>query len=153
MANTYTQIHLQVVFAVKYRQALIDREWAPELHRYITGIVQNHQHKMLQINGMPDHVHLLIGLRPSQSLSELMKAVKGDSSAWINENGLTKKRFAWQAGYGAFSYSKSQLRGVIQYIRNQEQHHRSLDLRKEFQDLLEKHEVDFDERYLWTRPE
>ncbi|MCW9708065.1 IS200/IS605 family transposase [Aliifodinibius sp. 1BSP15-2V2] len=122
MANTYTQIHIQAVFAVKNRQSLILNTWNQDLYKYISGIVQNHGHKLLQINGMPDHIHLLFGMRPSQSLSNLMKQIKQDSSRWINKNKLSKNRFSWQAGYGAFSYSKSQLPRVINYIKNQEEH-------------------------------
>ncbi len=114
MANTYTQIHLQIVFAVKFRQALIQSSWKERLHRYITGIVKNHDHKLLTINSMPDHLHLLIGYRPHQSLSDLMSKVKGDSSEWINLENLTKARFRWQDGFGAFSYSKPHVNNVIQ---------------------------------------
>jgi putative transposase len=100
MANTYTQIHIQAIFAVQNRQSLIQKEWREELYKYITGIVQNNNHKVLQINGMPDHIHLFFGMRPSQSLSDLMKVVKGDSSEWINKKKFTKGKFSWQSGYG-----------------------------------------------------
>ncbi|HLR24597.1 MAG TPA: IS200/IS605 family transposase [Fodinibius sp.] len=123
MANAYTQIHIQAVFAVKNRQSLIPNTWNQDLYKYISGIVQNRNHKLLQTNGMFDHIHLLFGMRPSQSLSDLMKQIKQDTSRWINQNELTKNRFSWQAGYGAFSYSKSQLPRVINYIENQEEHH------------------------------
>ena len=105
MANTYTQIHLQLVFAVKFRAAVIDSSWKEELYKYMTGIVQEQKHKMIIINGVADHVHLLIGFKPHQSLSELMQDVKGSSSKWINERKLTRSKFNWQEGYGAFSYS------------------------------------------------
>ncbi len=107
MANTYTQIHLHLIFAVKGRQSLIQKNWKDELYKYITGIIQNHQHKLLSINGMPNHLHILIGYRPSQSLPDLLQDIKGDSSKWINTKGLIKGKFEWQSGYGAFSYSKS----------------------------------------------
>ncbi len=107
MANTYTQIHIQVVFAVQNRQSLIKNEWKDELYKYITGIIQNHNHKLLQINGMPDHIHILFGMRPKQSLSDLMKQVKQDSSKWINSKGFVNGKFSWQAGFGAFSYAKN----------------------------------------------
>ena len=116
MANTYTQIHIQAVFAVQNRQSLINKQWNNELYKYITGIVQSYDHKILQINGMPDHIHMLFGMRPVQSISDLMKQVKQDSSKWINQKELVNGRFLWQAGYGAFSYSKSQLPRVIKYI-------------------------------------
>lgn len=153
MANTYTQIHIHVVFAVQNRQSLIREQWKDELYRYITGIVQNHDHKMLQINGMPYHVHLLIGMRPVESLSDLVKRVKQNSSKWINQNGFINGRFSWQEGYGAFSYSRSQLPGVIQYIRNQQGHHKKRTFREEYLELLQSWEVDFDERYIFKSVE
>lgn len=149
MPNTYTQIHVQFVFTVQNRQSLIRKEWQDELYKYITGIVQANKHKMLQINGMPDHVHLLIGMRPSQSLSDLMRVVKGDSSEWINKRGFTKSRFSWQEGYGAFSYTKSQVPNVIRYIQNQEAHHIKKTFTEEYIDFLNAFEVDYDERFVF----
>jgi REP element-mobilizing transposase RayT len=113
MANTYTQLHNHIVFATKFREGNIRNEWREDLHKYITGIVQNHEHKMLQINSMPDHLHMLIGMRPHQALSDLIQMVKEDSSKWIKGNRLCPGQFAWQGGYGAFSNSKSQLPQVI----------------------------------------
>jgi len=149
MANTYTQIHIHAIFAVQNRLSIIKDEWQNDLYSYITGIVTNHGHKMMQINGMPDHVHMLIGLRPVQSLSELMKYVKQDSTKWINQNRFINGRFSWQEGFGAFSHSKSQIPGVIKYIREQEEHHRKSTFREEYTDFLEKFDVDFDERYIF----
>jgi len=149
MANTYTQIHIQAIFAVQNRQSLIRSEWKEELYKYMTGIVQNNNHKVLQINGMPDHVHLLIGMRPTQALSDLMKVVKGDSSEWINKKGLTKGTFSWQAGYGAFSYGKSQVPKVIRYIQNQEEHHRKKTFTEEYLDFLKAFEIEYDDRYVF----
>jgi len=149
MANTYTQIHIQTVFAVQNRQSLIGDEWKDELFKYITAIIQNNDHKLLQINGMPDHVHIIFGLRPVQSLSDLMKHVKQDSSKWINQNKLANGKFSWQQGYGAFSYSKSQLPRVIKYIQNQQEHHKTKTFREEYLALLEAHGVDYDERYIF----
>ena len=103
MANTFTQIHLHCIFAVKYRDAMIVNPWKERLHQYITGIVQNQGHKMISINTMPDHLHMLFGMRPDQTLSDLMRIVKGDSSEWINDLGLTKKKFRWQEGFGSFA--------------------------------------------------
>src|SRR5579862_5347037 len=123
MANTYTQIHLQFIFAPKFRASLIQQEWEVSLYKYITGIVQNNKHKMLCINGMPDHVHMLVGFHTTQSIADLMQDVKANSSKWINENKLTGSKFEWQSGYGAFSYSKSQITDVISYIQNQKEHH------------------------------
>ncbi|MCC5915091.1 MAG: IS200/IS605 family transposase [Balneolaceae bacterium] len=149
MANTYTQIHIHAIFAVQNRQSLIRNEWENDLYKYITGIISNHNHKLLQINGMPDHVHMLIGLRPYQSLSELMKYVKQDSSKWLNQNVLYNSKFTWQDGFGAFSYSKSQVPGVIKYIQNQKEHHKKRSFKEEYLDFLKKFDVDFDERYIF----
>ncbi len=149
MPNTYTQIHIHCVFVVKYREGIIQDSWKNELYKYITGIVQNNQHKMIVINGMPDHVHVLIGMRPTQSIADLMQDVKANSSKWINEQKLTPGRFEWQAGYGAFSYSKSQLKNVIAYIKNQEQHHATKTFREEYIALLEAFEVAYNEQYIF----
>ena len=131
MANTYTQVHLQFVFSPKFRASLIQHEWENELYKYIRGIVQNNKHKMLCINGMPDHVHMLVGFHTTQSIADLMQDVKASSSKWINENKLTKSRFEWQSGY-AFSYSKSQVSGVIGYIPNQKEHRRQATFQEEY---------------------
>lgn len=129
MANTYTQIHLQFIFAVQNRMSLIQKEWQDRLYQYITGIIQKNKHKMLIVNGMPDHMHIVIGMRPTQSISDLLQDIKGSSSKWINDNKLVKGKFQWQEGYAAFSYSKSALPKLIEYVKNQEEHHR----RKNFQ--------------------
>ena len=130
MANTYTQIHIQVVFAVQNRESLIKELWKDDLYKYITGIIQNNNHKVLQINGVADHIHILFGMRPTQSLSDLMKQVKQDSSKWINKQGLVNGKFSWQSGFGAFSYSKSEVPKIIRYIKNQEEHHRKITFKK-----------------------
>lgn len=153
MANTYTQIHIQAIFAVSSRVALIQTAWKDELYKYITGIVQANNHKLLAINGMPDHVHVLFGMRPAQSLSDLMKDVKGSSSKWINEKRLAPGRFEWQEGYGAFSYSKPDIGNVIEYIENQELHHRNKDFMIEYKELLKEFDVPFDDRYVFREPE
>lgn len=150
MANTYTQVHIQAVFAVQNRQSLISDVWKDELFKYITGILQNNGHKMLQINGMTDHIHLLFGMRPMQSLSNLMQQIKQDSSKWVNQQRLVNGRFSWQAGYGAFSYSRSQLPAVIAYIQNQDKHHKKKTFREEYLEFLEKWEVDYDEEYIFN---
>ncbi|HKI45538.1 MAG TPA: IS200/IS605 family transposase [Balneolales bacterium] len=149
MANTYTQIHIQAIFAVQNRYCLVRKKWKDELYQYITGIIQNQGHKMLQINGMPDHVHVLFGMRPRQALSDLMKMIKKDSSGWINQKRFIPVRFSWQEGYGAFSYSKSQVPRVITYIKNQEEHHRKRTFLEEYVALLEAAHVEYDERYLF----
>ncbi|RZL17880.1 MAG: IS200/IS605 family transposase, partial [Pedobacter sp.] len=121
MPNTYTQIHIQFVFAVKHRVALISQDWEERLLKYITGIFQSNNHKMIQINCMPDHIHILVGLRTHQSISSLIQNVKAESSKWINDQCFLKSKFSWQEGYGAFSYSKSDLPNVIRYIQNQKE--------------------------------
>ncbi|NEV92765.1 IS200/IS605 family transposase [Psychroflexus sp. YR1-1] len=148
MANTFTQIHIQSIFAVQDRKSLIKNEWRDELYKYITGIIQNHNHKVLQINGMPDHIHILFGMRPTQSLSDLMKQVKQDSSKWINNKKLVIGKFSWQSGFGAFSYSKSELPKVINYIKNQELHHTSKTFQEEYLQILKEFSIEFDERYI-----
>ncbi|KOP39126.1 MULTISPECIES: IS200/IS605 family transposase [unclassified Flavobacterium] len=149
MANTYTQIHIHFVFAVKYRQAAIHKNWKNDLYKYISGIIKNNNHKILAINGVSDHVHILIGIRPAQSISELMKSIKQNSSKWINENKFTNIHFEWQEGYGAFSYSKSQLSAVADYIENQEEHHKKKTFKEEYINFLEKFEVDYDEKFIF----
>ncbi|MBS1773860.1 MAG: IS200/IS605 family transposase [Bacteroidetes bacterium] len=153
MANTYTQLYIHFVFAVKYRAAVLSYEWDERLRLYITAIVQNHKHKMLAINNMTDHIHMLIGLHPSQSVSELMQFVKGDSSEWINKEQLTRHKFQWQEGYGAFSYSKSQIDTVIQYIANQQEHHKKYSFMEEYKDMLDKFNVEYNEAYIFKLPE
>lgn len=153
MANTYTQIHLQFVFAVKNRNALIKLEWESELYKYITGIVTRQEHKLLAINGMPDHLHLLVGMRPLQSVSDLLQDIKGDSSKWINQNKLTPYKFEWQEGYGAFSYGASQIDNVIEYIHQQKQHHSKKSFLDEYRDFLKLFKIDYDNRYVFKEPE
>lgn len=153
MPNTYTQIHIQFVFAVKYRAALINDEWRVRLHQYITGIIQHQGHKMLQVNSMPDHIHIFIGMRPNQSVSSLVQLVKSESSKWIKEENLSKHNFAWQEGYGAFSYAKSQVDDVIRYIQNQQIHHRKENFLDEYRKFLKAFEVEWDEKYIFQEPE
>lgn len=149
MANTYTQLHIQFVFAVQDRASLVQLAWEEELYKYITGIVRNHKHKMIAVNGMPDHVHVFIGLHPTQSIADLMKTVKGESSEWINNRGFVKEKFQWQEGYGAFSYGHSQIEQVFQYIMNQKKHHEKVSFLDEYHALLKKFEVPFDERFVF----
>ena len=149
MANTYTQVHIQAVFAVQNRECIIQNSWKEELYKYIAGIVQNNNHKLLSINGMPDHIHILFGLRPSQSISELMQDIKGSSSRWINEKHLVHGKFSWQEGYGAFSYSNSDVPAIIQYILNQTDHHKKKTFTEEYQEMLKAFDVDFNERFIF----
>jgi REP-associated tyrosine transposase len=150
MPNTYTQIHIHFVFAVKYREGVIHKDWKDELYKYITGVIQNNKHKLISINGMPDHIHILIGLRPTQSISELLQDIKGNSSKWINDKKFVKGKFEWQEGYGAFSYGKSQLKDVITYIENQEKHHQHKTFRQEYLEFLQKFEIDYDEKFIFN---
>jgi putative transposase len=149
MVHTYTQIHIQAVFTVQNRECIISNRWKDELYKYITGIVQNNNHKLLTIGGMPDHIHILFGLRPSQSLSDLMQDIKGDSSKWINNKKLINGRFSWQEGYGAFSYSKKDVENVIRYIINQEIHHKNKTFLNEYHELLDENEIDYENNYLF----
>lgn len=150
MPNSYTQIHIHAVFAVQNRISLISKNWEQRLYQYITGILQNHGHELLAINGMPDHIHILFGMRPIQSLSDLMRDIKGDSSLWINENKFVAGKFSWQEGYGAFSYSKSQISAVATYIENQELHHKKKSFIEEYVKILQDFEIEFDEKYIFT---
>lgn len=150
MANTYTQIYIHTVFAVKHRYGLIKPVWREDLYRYMTGIVQNSGHKMLAVNGMADHVHVFVGLNPKQSISDLLQDIKGDSSKWINEKRLVHGRFEWQSGYGAFSYGQSQIDEVVKYILNQEEHHRKRTFQEEYTGFLKQFKVEFDERYVFA---
>jgi len=150
MANTYTQIYVQVVFAVEGRQNLLQLEHNDELQKYITGIIAGQNQKLLAINNMPDHVHLLVGLRADVSLSELVRDIKANSSRFINEKHWVNGRFSWQEGFGAFSYSRSQLDEVIRYIQNQQSHHARQTFRDEYLNFLRKFEIAYDERYVFT---
>jgi putative transposase len=149
MANTYSQIYVQVVFAVYGRENLIGSEWRDELYKYITGIVKNHRQKLLAVNGVGDHIHILLNIQPSVALSELVRDIKANSSRWINEKRLVRGKFQWQEGFGAFSYSLSQLDDVIGYIQRQEEHHQKVSFKKEYLTYLERFNVDFDDRYVF----
>jgi len=149
MANTYTQIHIHAVFAVQNRECIIENKWKDELYKYISGIITANEHKMLAINGMPNHVHVLFGMRPIQSLSDLMQDIKGGSSKWINDKKFIKAKFSWQEGYEAFSYGKSQLSQVIRYIENQEVHHKQKTFIEEYVDFLKLFQIEYDERYIF----
>ncbi|MGN6394783.1 MAG: IS200/IS605 family transposase [Mucilaginibacter sp.] len=153
MANTYTQIHIQCVMAVKYRASLIQPDWKEQLQKYITGIIQNYGHKMLAINNMPDHLHMFFGFRPNQSLADLMRIVKSESTKWINDKQFTPAVFNWQEGYGAFSYSRSHVQKVVEYVMNQEEHHRHKTFMEEYEQFLKQFEIEYDERYIFKLPE
>ena len=150
MANTYTQIYVHVVFAVEGRQNLIRSQFKDELQKYMTGIVTGRGQKLIAINNMPDHFHLLIGIKPDVALSDLMRDIKAGSSGFINDKRWVAGKFAWQEGFGAFSYSHSQLTTVIRYIQNQEQHHTRKSFRQEYLEMLDKFKVTHDEQYVFT---
>ena len=149
MNNTYTQIHIHAVFAVRNRNSLLSTEWRQRLYQYMVSIINDQGHKALAIGGTSNHVHILFGFRPTQSLSYLMLRLKRETSEWINTEGLTKSPFNWQKGYGAFSYSKSHVPNVIRYIHNQEKHHSKRSFREEYLDILKKNEVEYDEQYVF----
>jgi REP element-mobilizing transposase RayT len=149
MSSTYSQIYIHIVFAVKGRKSFIQQSWEEELYKYITGIVQNKGQKMLAINGMSDHIHILIGMKPSCNLSDLVREIKKSSNGFINEKKFCQFKFEWQEGYGAFSYSHSALDNVISYIANQKEHHRKKSFQEEYIDFLKKFEVEYKEEYLF----
>ena len=149
MPNTYSQIYIQIVFAVKGRHNLIPKNKREELHKFITGIVQNREQKMLSIFCMPDHTHILVGLQPSISISDLVRDIKAGSSKHITDNNWVDGKFNWQEGFGAFSYSKSQVDNVIKYILNQEEHHKTKSFREEYLEFLHKFEIEYNEKYLF----
>jgi len=149
MADTYTQIYIQIIFAVKNRNALIQPDWEEEIFKYITGIVQNKRQKMLAINGIQNHIHFLIGMKPTCCLSDLLREVKKSSNALINDKKFTSFKFEWQEGFGAFSYSHSQLAEVIQYISNQKEHHKKRTFKNEYEAFLKAFEIEFKNEYLF----
>jgi putative transposase len=149
MHSTYSQIYIHIVFAVKFRQSLIGEEWEGRLFQYITGIVENNGQKMLAINGMPDHIHFFIWMKPTCILPDLVREVKKSSTAFIKENHLSKSKFQWQEGYGAFSYGHSQVDKVISYIMGQKGHHKKSTFRDEYVELLKRFNIDFEEKYLF----
>jgi len=149
MADTFTQIYIQVIFAVQNRKALIQHAWEEELYKYITGVVQNKGQKMLAINGIHNHIHFFIGMKPTCCLSDLVREIKKSSNVFINEKKFTPFKFQWQEGFGAFSYSHSQLTDVIQYIANQKIHHKKRSFKEEYEAFLKAFEIEFRDEYLF----
>ena len=149
MANTYTQLLVQIVFAVQGRHHLIPEKHRNQLEKYICGIISNKNCKPLAIYCNPDHCHVLIGLNPSVSISSLTRDIKANSSKWINEQMWMQRKFLWQEGYGAFTYSRSHLDRVVQYILNQSEHHRKKTFREEYMDFLQKFQIDYNNEYLF----
>lgn len=149
MANTYSQLYVQIVFAVKGRQNLISNKWKDELYKYITGIVTNENQKLISINGMSDHIHILIGIKPNRALSDLVRDIKANSSRFINEKRWINGKFEWQSGFGAFTYSHSHLANVINYIQNQEEHHKTKTFKEEYIGFLKAFEIDYKDEYVF----
>ena len=149
MPNTYTQIYIQLIFAVKHRDSLIRESFKENLHKYITGILKIQKQKLLAINTMPDHMHIFFGMTPEIRLADLVRDIKSDSSLFINDNKLSKRKFHWQEGYGAFSYSQSHKDAVIKYIMNQEKHHKRKTFKEEYLEFLKKYNVEFVDKYLF----
>jgi putative transposase len=149
MPNTYAQLYIQFVFAVKGRESLIKSEWKDDLYKYITGIIQNNKSKLIAINGVSDHIHIFIGYKPSISIPDLVKDIKVASSLWVKEKKLTTGKFNWQEGYGAFSYGSSQVDAVCRYIINQEHHHKTKTFKEEYTEFLQQFKVEYDEKYLF----
>jgi REP element-mobilizing transposase RayT len=147
--GVFTQLYVQLVFAPKYRDRLLKAEIRPEVFSYISGIITNRKHKSIIINGMLDHIHILIGLNPNDTISDLVGTIKKSSSTFINEKDWFRGKFHWQDGYGAFSYGRSQLDDVYHYIKNQENHHRKRTFREEYIELLKRFEIEYDEKYLF----
>jgi REP element-mobilizing transposase RayT len=149
MAGSYSQIYLQYVFAVKGRQNLLQKPWREEVFKYISGIIKGKNQKPIIVNGVSDHVHVFVGLKPAMPIPNLIRDIKNNSSNFINENKWVKGKFSWQEGYGVFSYSHSQIENVYRYIANQEAHHEKKTFKDEYIDFLVKSGIDYDERYLF----
>ncbi len=149
MANTYTQINIHIVFSVQGRENILMSTFRSELFQYISGILKNFNQFPLAVNGYKDHVHIFFEMLPKMALSDIMRIIKTNSSKWINENKFVPGKFSWQSGYGAFSYSRSQRNNVIQYIINQEEHHKKTTFRKEYLGLLKKFDIEFDDQYIF----
>ncbi|HCT30558.1 MAG TPA: IS200/IS605 family transposase [Bacteroidales bacterium] len=150
MANTYTQLYIHIVFSPKNRDALIKKSWKNDLEKYITGIIQNNGHKLIAIGCMPDHIHILIGYNINHPIPDLVEKIKTSSNAWIRENKLSKFKFEWQKGYGAFSHSRSQLDIVVNYILTQEEHHSKKSFKEEYLDILNKNDIKYQDDYLFN---
>jgi putative transposase len=149
MATTYTQCYFHLVFAVKNRDALIRKEWKGELEMYITGIVQNHRHKMLAIGAVSDHIHIFLGYNVNQLIPDLVEEIKTSSNSFIREKRLSKFKFEWQKGYGAFTHSHSQIDAVVKYVLSQEEHHKKMQFKEEYFEILKKNNVEFKEEYIF----
>jgi putative transposase len=146
---TYTNLRIHFVWSTKHREPLIDDEWQLDLYKFIGGILRKREHRLLVSGGIEDHIHLLVGLHPRQSISDLVRDIKSNSSAWVHDNRPGRRRFQWQAGYGAFSVSERDVLAVTQYIQNQRKHHRKMTFKTELLMLLERNKIEYDPRYIW----
>ena len=149
MAGTFSQIYIQIVFAVRGRKNLLQKPWRDEVFKYIAGIIKNKNQKSIIVNGVSDHVHIFVGLRPSMAIADLVRDIKNNSSNFINDSNFTKYQFSWQEGYGAFSYSHSHIERVYNYIMNQEEHHQKRTFKEEYLEFLKKYEIEHEEKYLF----
>jgi REP element-mobilizing transposase RayT len=149
MPGTFTQLYVQIIFAVKGRQNLISEKWETELHKYISGIIKGKGQKPIIVNGVKDHIHAFVGLKPSMSVSDLVRDIKNNSTNFINDNKFVKGKFSWQEGFGAFTYSHSQIGAVYEYIKNQKEHHKKKTFKEEYLEFLDKFEVEFNKKYLF----
>ncbi|MFN7675167.1 IS200/IS605 family transposase [Flavobacterium sp.] len=149
MPGTFSQLYIQIVFAVKGRKNLIDKKWKDELYKYISGIITNKGHKSIIVNGVSDHIHIFVGLKPSMAISDLVRDIKNNSSNFINDKKFVESKFSWQEGYGAFSYAHSQIEQVYNYILNQEKHHQKQTFKDEYLEFLQKFQIEYNEKYLF----
>lgn len=149
MGDTFSKLYIQIIFCVKGRENLIGKAWKDELNKYIAGFIKGKNQKTIIVNGMPDHIHAFIGLKPTIAISGLVRDIKNNSSNFINTNKFVKGKFSWQEGYGAFSYSHSQIQNVYEYILNQEEHHKTKSFKDEYLNILEKFEIEYDDRRLF----
>jgi REP element-mobilizing transposase RayT len=149
MPGTFSQLYIQIVFAVKGRKNLIDKKWKDELYKYISGIITNKGQKAIIVNGVSDHIHIFVGLKPSMAISDLVRDIKKNSSNFINDKKFVESKFSWQEGYGAFSYAHSQIEQVYNYILNQEKHHQKQTFKDEYLEFLQKFQIEYNEKYLF----
>ena len=149
MADTYVQAYFHIVFAIKNRQALIQKRWKDELEKYVSTIVQNHGHKLIAIGSMPDHIHIFLGYKLTQTIPKLVEEIKTSSNAWIKEKELSRFKFDWQKGYGAFTHSHSQIDTVAKYVLNQEAHHKKKSFRREYIEMLNNLQIEYNDKYVF----
>ncbi|MHB8579325.1 MAG: IS200/IS605 family transposase [Ignavibacteriaceae bacterium] len=149
MAGTFSQLYIQIVFSVKGRENLISKHWKDDLHKYIAGIIKGKEQKPIIVNGMPDHIHSFVGVKPSMAISDLVRDIKNNSANFINDNKFVRGKFSWQEGFGVFSYSHSQIDAVYNYVKDQERHHKNRTFKEEYLELLKRFEIEYNEKYLF----